>query len=96
MSTDLIPVTTWSCNRKHLARPADMKPHEATGGRIGRSLCVSQTRSAVYDQVWLDAMLREWMDKPAGSQRIVDMRPCKRCEKRADAVDPAAPGGEAA
>lgn len=82
MSTDLIPVTSWSRNRKHLARMADLRPY-ATRGLIGRPLCDSQTRADVYDQDWLDAKRMEWFGLSDGSQRIVDMRPCKRCEKAA-------------
>jgi hypothetical protein len=81
--TDLVPVTSWSRNRKHLARPEDLRPHHFTGGRSGRSLCDSQTHADVYDQDWLDAKRLEWFGKPAGSQLIVNMRPCKRCEKAA-------------
>lgn len=83
---DLIPVTSWSRNRKHLARETDL--HACNdGGRVGEALCDGQIYTDVYDQDWLDARRMEWFGKPAGSQLIVELPPCKRCAKKAAQIE---------
>jgi hypothetical protein len=88
VSTELVPVTTWTRKVQHQALVAELKPDLETGGRFGRPLCDGQTYAEVYDQVWLDFKRMQWFGKPAGSQVITEMRSCKRCEKAARLTNP--------
>lgn len=86
MSGDLIPVTSWSRNRQHLANAEDLTP-DSFAGRSGRALCDTQTHADVFDQGWLDAKRDQWYGKPAGSQLIVNLPACRRCERKAAALE---------
>jgi hypothetical protein len=84
-------MTSWSRNRKHLAETDSLRPaHNALGrGHFARPLCDAQTRADVFDQEWLDAKRELWFGKPPGSQLIVNLPPCRRCEKKASAREAA-------
>jgi hypothetical protein len=86
MSDELVPVTSWSRNRRHYARPDAMQPCERERGRYGTSLCNSRIKTTVYDQDWLDYMRGRWFGAEAGSQLIVELKPCKQCDKAAASV----------
>lgn len=88
MSNELVPVTSWSRNRRHLARPDDLKPCSDGVGRYGSALCDSQIYTDVYDQDWLDGRRMAWFGKEPGTQLIVNLPPCKRCEKKSAAMGP--------
>ncbi len=78
---DLVPVTSWSRTRQHLARPEQLQDDTERPGKYGKALC-NQDSVRVYDQAWMTAEWLRYFGEP-GTQ-IVDLPPCKRCERSAE------------
>lgn len=78
---DLVPVTSWSRTRKHLAFADQLQDDTERPGKYGKALC-NQDSVRVYDQAWMTAEWLKYFGKP-GTQ-IVDLPACKRCERSAE------------
>lgn len=79
--TPLVPVTSWSRTRKHLAHASQLQDDTERPGKYGKALC-NQDSTRVYDQAWMTAEWLKYFGEP-GIQ-IVDLPACKRCARCAE------------